>query len=107
MLVVVVVVVVGCACWWSCDEDDDDDEAACFWEKLDTDDRLPDGCISVNVIVFGDDELASIEDPSSPGLVSGTSTLVGCGGYGSTDGLQKLFVLEAPPFSTEDGRTSL
>jgi len=37
-----------------------------------------------------DEELGSKAVPSSPGLVSGTSTLVGCGGYGSTCGFQKL-----------------
>lgn len=38
------------------------------------------GCISVRVMMLEDDELASMGDPSSPGLVSGTSTLVGWGG---------------------------
>lgn len=52
--------------------------------------------------VLEEEELGSMAVPSSSGLVSGTSTLVGCGAYGSTCGFQKLDPAVALLLSTDD-----
>jgi len=58
-------------------------------------------------VIVPEEELGSMAEPSSPGLVSGTSTLVGCGAYGSTCGFQKLDPAVALLLSTDDeGLTS-
>jgi len=54
------------------------------------------------VTVPEEEELGSMAEPSSPGLVSGTSTLVGCGAYGSMCGFQKLDPAAALLLSTDD-----